>query len=134
MQITSKEQPGSPKFLTTPFVIMPRTQTPGSSTELAVSLNTLLSSSIWTLSTLPTLVGFGAQYLHLRCSLITPIHQLHTVGCPRACGFGFRLLAKLCLIRTFTGKTCQAFLGAPIIRNLRFFRRQFAKTPLFHIY
>jgi len=48
------EQPGSPKFLTVPFVIMPWPQTPGSSAALAIPHYTMPPSSSWTLSALPT--------------------------------------------------------------------------------
>jgi len=65
----------------------------------------------------PDYSNFGAQYLHSRYGLITPVYQLHTFGYPLVCGIGVRLAANLCLIRTLTGKNCQAFLAHTHLRD-----------------
>ncbi len=93
------------------MVIMPWPQTPGSSAALAIPHSKIPPSSSCTLSTSQR-VSFGAQSLHLRYGLITPIYQLHPVGHPPECVIGARPVANLCLIRTLTGKNYQALLGA----------------------
>ncbi|RLG28179.1 hypothetical protein DRN98_09885, partial [Methanosarcinales archaeon] len=56
--------------------------------------------------------NYGAQYIHLRCGLMSPYTRLHLLRYLHRCGFGDGLLVRLYPYRTLTDKKLQALLGA----------------------
>ena len=58
--------------------------------------------------------NYGAQYLHLRCGLISPYTWLHLPRYLHKRRFGDGLLVRLYPYRTLTDKKLQASLGALI--------------------
>jgi hypothetical protein len=90
---------------------MPWPQTPGSIAKLAFSLKQYPAFQHMNTVGSPNMVNFRGSIPSLALRPITPVYQLHTFGYPLVCGIGVRLVANLCLIRTLTGKNCQAFLA-----------------------
>ena len=60
-------------------------------------------------------VNYGAQYIHLRCGLMSPYTRLHLLRYLRKCGFGDGRLVRPYPYRTLTDKKLQALLGTLIV-------------------
>ena len=84
-QIT--ELTGSPKFLQFPCNIIPRTQTPK---EQSISHPNKIDYAVFQQMKTVDLFdvdNYGAQYLHLRCGLISPSSWLHLFRYLHKCNF-----------------------------------------------
>ena len=105
---------GSPKFMQHAFDTIPRPQTPDEThTAHLYALRLVAFQSMNTVGLINN-KHFGAQSLHLRCGLVSPLLWLHPFRCLHRCTFGNDLLVRLWSCRTLTDCLLHALLGALI--------------------
>ena len=91
----SRRPHGSPKFLQHAFDAIPRSQTPD---ERHITHHSVMHPVAFQHMNTVGLINieyFGAQFLHLRCGLASPLLWLHPLRCLHGCTIGNGLLVRL---------------------------------------